>query len=146
MDPVTAVGLAASIITFLDFSWSLVTGAKELHQSGNGTTKQNARISEIIGDLKEYSLDLASGGGGGGGASRPSKHERALRALADSCCSLSKELEGILIKLRVTKNSKWQSLVTSWASMRKKDEIASIEARLGEYRSQMNARLLAMLR
>lgn len=52
MDPVTAVGLAAGIINFIDFSWSLVTGAHEVHRAGPGTTKENARIGTMVSDLK----------------------------------------------------------------------------------------------
>ncbi|KAK3373067.1 hypothetical protein B0T24DRAFT_702432 [Lasiosphaeria ovina] len=104
MDPLSAVGLASAIFNFLDFSWSLVTSAKEMHGSGRGTTKENARIGSIVSDLHDYSLELS--------------------------------LEDILGRLREIKNSKWQSLRTTWASVRKKSEIASIEARLDQYRAQ----------
>ncbi|KAK0718642.1 hypothetical protein B0T26DRAFT_626372, partial [Lasiosphaeria miniovina] len=146
MDPLSAVGLASAILNFLDFSWSLVTSAKELHRSGRGTTRENARIGSIVGDLQDYSLELSVTGESQTRNRLPSKHEKALRDLAQSCAALSAELEDILGRLRGVKNSKWQSLRTTWASMRKKSEIASIEARLGQYRAQMNTRLLAMLR
>ena len=140
MDPVTAIGLAASIVSFIDFSWSLLTGAKELYESGRRKTKDNARISSIVDDLNEYALDLTIGGEGA------SKHEKALRALANDCHGLSKELVKILQKLEMTKNSRWQSLKKTWQAMRKADDIALIELRLEKYRTQMNTRLLALLR
>jgi hypothetical protein len=140
MDPVTAIGLASSIVSFIDFSWSLVTGAKELYEAGRRTTKENARIRSIVNDLNEYAIDLAVGGAGA------SKHEKALRALANDCHSLSEELVKILQKLELTKNSRWQSLKKTWAAMRKKEEVAAIEGRLEKYRAQMNTRLLALLR
>ena len=144
MDPASAIGLAASIITFIDFAWSLVTDAKELHRSGRGTTKENARIGAIIGELRNCSLEL--GTGVDSGLSRISTHEKALKDLAGDCCLLSSELEAILAKLKTTKNSRWHSLKTTWAAMRKKGEIATIEARLRDYRSQMTLRLLSLLR
>jgi hypothetical protein len=140
MDPVTAIGLAASIVSFIDFSWSLVTGAKDLYESGCRRTKENARISSIIDDLNEYARDLTIGGEGA------SKHEKALRALANDCHSLSEDLVKTLQKLELTKRSRWQSLKKSWEAMQKAGDIASIEFRLDKYRAQMNIRLLALLR
>ncbi|KAE9365068.1 hypothetical protein N431DRAFT_549389 [Stipitochalara longipes BDJ] len=140
MDPITAIGLASSIVAFIDFSWSLLTGAKNLYESGRRRTKENARISSIVNNLNEYALELTIGGEGA------SKHEKALRALANDCCVVSKELVKILEKLEMKKNSRWQSLKKSWEAMRKADDIALIEARLGKYRAQMNTRLLALLR
>ncbi|PMD31786.1 hypothetical protein L207DRAFT_500844 [Hyaloscypha variabilis F] len=139
MDPITAIGLASSIVSFIDFSWSLLTGAKELYESGRRRTKENARISSIVDDLHEYALDLTVGGEGA------SKHEKALRSLANDCCALSEELVGILQKLEMKRNSRWQSLKKSWEAMRKADNIALLESRLGKYRAQMNTRLLALL-
>ena len=140
MDPITAISLASSIVAFIDFSWSLLTGAKELFESGRRRTKENARISSIVNDLNEYALDLTIGGEGA------SKHEKALRVLAKDCCVLSEELVKILQKLEMKKNSRWQSLRKTWESMRKADEVILLEARLGTYRAQMNVRLLALLR
>jgi hypothetical protein len=134
--------VAASVTTFVDFTWSLVTGAKELHDSGRKTTKENARVQLIIGDLHKYSVDLQLGGTGS------SVHEQQLSALAKDCAKLAKELIDILSKLKLDKtkkNPRWQSLKTTWANMRKSSEIADIERRLGEYRGQMNMRLLAIL-
>ncbi|KAK3328174.1 hypothetical protein B0T19DRAFT_442090 [Cercophora scortea] len=139
MDPFTAIGVAASIITFVDFSWSLVTGAKELHDSGRKTTKENARIRSITSDLQKYSDDLQLGGTGS------SVHEQQLSSLAKECADLAKQLIAVLSGLSKAKNSRWESLKTTWASMRKQSEIADIERRLGEYRAQMNLRLLAIL-
>ncbi|KAK0643857.1 hypothetical protein B0T16DRAFT_447697 [Cercophora newfieldiana] len=136
MDPVSAISVAAGII---DFSWNLVTGAKELHDSGRKTTKENARIQSVIDDLYKYSLDLERGGTGG------SLHEKQLSDLAKGCSVVAKELLDILYRLRKTKNSRWQSLKTTWAGMRKQSDIADIERRLGEYRAQMNMKLLAIL-
>jgi len=100
MDPITAIGLASSIVAFIDFSWSLLTGAKELYESGRRRTKENARISSIVNDLNEYALELTIGGEGA------SKHEKALRALAKDCCVVSEDLVKILKKLEMKKNSR----------------------------------------
>jgi hypothetical protein len=75
------------------------------------------------------------------------QNEKKLCKLADNCYDLSQELSKILKELRVAeKNTKWQSLKVKWASMRKEKEMASIEKRLNDYRSQILIRLNFMLR
>jgi len=141
MDPITAVGFAASILTFIDFSWGLITGACEVYKSTTGTTLENAHISTIIEDLERVTEGLISDVEG------RSSHEKELCKLADNCQKLSKDLFKILKKLQVSeKNSKWQSFKVKFASLRKGKEVASIEDRLEKYRSQILLRLNYMLR
>jgi hypothetical protein len=141
MDPVTAIGFAASILTFVDFSWNLITGTYEVYKSSTGTTSETAHISTVIGDLQEVSEGLNSDVEG------KTTHEKYLCKLAGQCNHLSKDLLKILGKLEVTeKDSKWQSLKVKWAGMRKEKEVASIEKRLDRYRSQILIRLNLMLK
>jgi hypothetical protein len=58
MDPVTAVGFAASILNFIDFSWNLVQGSYEVYKSASGTTAENAHISTVLEDLREVTEEL----------------------------------------------------------------------------------------
>lgn len=140
MDPITAVGFAASILTFIDFSWNLVTGTYEVLQSAGGTTAENAHIGNVIDDLHAATAALKSRQLG------RSEHEKALRQLASKCSNLSKELLCLLENLKVKgKNSAWKSLKAKWESMRKEKDISSMETRLSEYRSQILIRLNIML-
>lgn len=141
MDPLSAVGLASGIIQLIDFAWRITSGSIEIYNSASGTTKENADIGNVIEDLIDLSDELDTEGPGN------SKHERALKRLAANCVSLSEELLEILQKLKASeKNPKWSALVAKWNSMRKKDDIASIEERLGEYRSQILMRLTMLMR
>lgn len=141
MDPITAAGLATSILQFIDFSWGIVTGTYEVYKSTAGTTSENAHISTIVDDLERVTDGLISDAEG------KTKHEKELCKLADKCHDLSQDLSNILKKLQVSeKSSKWQSLKVKFASMRKEKEIASIEDRLDKYRSQIIIRLNFMLR
>ena len=141
MDPVRAISFASSILTFIDFSWNLITGAREVYKSTAGTTSENAHISTVIDDLQDITEALTADVEG------KTKHEKGLCKLADNCQDLSQDLSKILEKLKVTeKNSKWQSLKVKWASMRKEKEVASIEKRLDTYRAQILIRLNFMLR
>ena len=139
MDPATAVGFAASILTFIDFSWSLVRGSYKVYRSGLGITPDNARISNVIDDLLEVTEGMEADIKG------QTQHEIALIKLAQQCKSLSRELSNILQNLRMKKDTKWESLKTTWKSMWKEKEVASIAMRLREYREEIVVRLNLML-
>jgi hypothetical protein len=141
MDPITAVGFAASILTFIDFSWNLVAGTYEVLNSATCSTSENAHIGNVIDDLKKATDGLDSEMLGN------SKHEMALRELSTKCANLSEDLLKQLGKLKVKgENSKWKSLKVKWDSMRKEKNVESMVRRLDEYRSQILIRLNLMLR
>lgn len=139
MDPLTAVSLATSVITFIDFSWSLVRGTYEVFESSTGRTKENAHITNVIDDLQLVTKDLDVDFRG------RNKHEKALILLAKQCHGLSIDLHKILSNLKTKDDSRWESLKVKWQSMRKEKEVASVERRLLEYRSQMTVRLQMLL-
>ena len=141
MDPVTAIGFAASILTFIDFSWNVVTGTYEVYKSTSGATIENASIAAVISDLRGVTESL------GTDVDASTKHGKALLQLAKNCSALSDDLSKILKKLQVTgKNKTWQSLKVKLASMRREKEVVSIGRRLDEYRSQIVLRLNLMLK
>lgn len=139
MDPLTAIGLASNIISFIDFSWELITGAWSMYKSADGTTVENATLETIVTDLEKVSHKLVSDMKG------TTQNEIALLRLAEECLKLSRQLSSTLRKLKASiGNSKWESFKIKWASMRKEKEIMSIESRLSNYRSQILLRLQFM--
>ena len=141
MDPITAIGLASSILTFIDYANKIVSGTYEVYKSVTGTTEENAHIDTIISDLREVADGLDSDLVG------KTKHERALKELAAKCEKLSTELLSLLERLTQSgQHSTWKSLKVKINSMRKEKEVAGMEKRLGEYRSQILLRLTVMLR
>jgi N-terminal domain on NACHT_NTPase and P-loop NTPases len=139
MDPVTAVGFAASILTFIDVSHQVISGTWEVIKSG--TTTENAHVGNVINDLHDVTKQLSD---------RPpgySQHERALNTLASECQELSGELVALLEKLKSTAgSSKWKSVKVALHSMWKKGDVEGLERRLDKYRSQILLRLVLMLK
>jgi hypothetical protein len=141
MDPVTALNLASSILSFVDYATKIVIGTYEVYKSVSGTTEENAHIDTVIGDLREATYDLDSNLVG------KTKHEKALKELASKCETLSDELSRLLKKLAVSgDHSTWKSLKVKIKSMRKEKEVAGMEKRLGEYRSEILLRLTLILK
>jgi len=141
MDPVTALSLASSILTFIDFANKIITGTSEVYQSVSGATAENAHIDIIVKDLNEITDDLST--------SLPGRtnNEKALKDLASKCELVSGRLQALLDGLKVSgDHTTWKSLKAKIKSMRKEKEILSMEKQLGDYRAQILTRLTLMLR
>jgi hypothetical protein len=52
MDPLTAVGLAGNIITFVDFSIEVLSRARQLYDSASGATAENEELESLTKNLK----------------------------------------------------------------------------------------------
>jgi hypothetical protein len=140
MDPLSAIGLVSSLITFVEFSWKLVSGANEIYESANGVTTENLHIANVIEDLRRVTIEIDAKDIGNNARDQP------LKQLAFNCHHLSEELLEILDKLKISeKNSRWKALKVKWDSMRQRSEIVSIRDRLAEYRSEIMLHLNAMM-
>ncbi|KAJ4302647.1 hypothetical protein N0V90_001536 [Kalmusia sp. IMI 367209] len=140
MDPITAINLASSLITFVDFATKIITGTYEVYSSTTGSTVENAHIDSVIGDLSEVAADLEIDVPG------KSKHERALKELASKCGKVANDLLLLLNRIKSDgSHSTWKSLKVTFISMRKQKEITGLEKRLNDYRSQILTRLTLML-
>ena len=139
MDPVAAVGFATSILTFIDVSHRVISGTWEVIKSG--TTAENAHVGNVISDLLHVTERLRD---------RPpgySQHEQALNVLASECQALSGKLVALLRELKITAgSSKWKIVKVVLHSRWKKGDVAELERRLDEYRSQILLHLVLMLK
>ena len=139
MDPITAVGLASSILTFIDFGYKIVTGTLEVLKTGS--LSENTHITIVINDLQAIVKPLARKPTG------KSDNEIALRDLAKQCQEVSQKLTDLLETLKADpKSSSWKSVKVVLRSMWKKGEVAELEERLSKYRSEIMVRLVAILR
>jgi hypothetical protein len=139
MDPISAVGFAASIITFIDFGYKVVTGTLEVLKTGS--LSENTHISIVINDFHAVVKPLASLPAG------KSDHEVALRELGVKCRDLSQKLVDLLERLKTSPNgSTWKSVRAALRSMRKRGEIRELEDQLGKYRSEIMTRLAFILK
>lgn len=143
MDGVSAIGLAASILTFIDFSWNLLSGTRDVYQSASGTTTENAHIYTVITDLQNASLGLHLDRT----ERSVSRHLQQLGFVADDCVLISQKLMDLLNDVRRKEgNVLWQSFKTKWKSMRSDSEVKKLLADLTLYRSQIILRLNLILK
>jgi N-terminal domain on NACHT_NTPase and P-loop NTPases len=139
MDPITAVGFAASILTFIDFGREIVTGTLEVIKSGS--TKENTHVGVVVNDFLAVVKPLSEKLPG------RSDHEKALTELAAKCKDVSQDLVDLLERLKRSSDSpKWESVRVALRSMRKKGEVRELESKLDKYRSEILLRLTFILK
>ncbi|KAF6827838.1 hypothetical protein CPLU01_08857 [Colletotrichum plurivorum] len=141
MDPLSAVGFASSILTFVEFSFKVISGTLEIVRSGN--TAENAHVSVVINDLHRIAKNLRQLSAAPNGSTY---HDDGLDSLTSECLAISNELVALLQKLKIKAgDSKWKSINVSLRSMWARGDVAYLENRLDKCRSQIMMRLLLLL-
>jgi hypothetical protein len=141
MDPVSAVGFASSIISFVSFSYKLVQGSYEIYQSTSGIPQGHAHIDTVLADLDNVTQSLKVP------VETGTRHHESLQSLAFECEEVSIELSGILNELKRKEGNKlWRSLEAKWKSLRKESDLISIERKLDSLRLQLLIRLSFLVR
>lgn len=142
MDPVSAVGLASSILTFIEFAATLVTGAVKTYRSENGAFDDDKHLDEAIDELDSLSSLLDT---------RPScktEAERRIARIAVNCRADSKVLEDFLRNTPGPKNERTflRSLKISWTSIMSRKDVAELKSRLQKYRLEVLVHVTSLLR
>lgn len=132
-----AVGLASSIITFIDVAYKVVRGAYEIHDSAAGATEENVHIAVVIDDLERTTAEL--------NADPRMIADPELISLAQRCQGISADLVGRLKGLQSKSKNPLQSVAAAVRILRKQKDINAIEKRLDKYRQQIILRLILLL-
>jgi hypothetical protein len=149
MDPVSAFRVAGTVVTFVDFCYSLVSESIEIYRSPEGISSENFQLSTLVKDLGKIStqvsdaLDTATSQ-----ALVPS--DESLVRLCQECESITAEVNSALAYLQaqgggskamMAKNSVTVALKAMWS----KGNLQNIEKRLQQIRSEMTMAMLVSL-
>lgn len=133
LDPVTAIGLASSIVAFVDFSAKLVKGSIEIYQASDGTLTENRNSQAVAGAMERFAARLVIQQ-----SSQLFGDEKELVDLAKNCHIVCLELLDLLGRIKPKDlSSKRQSL---WAALKnrfREDDRKDLESRLETYRRQL---------
>ncbi|KAM0544351.1 hypothetical protein ACHAPJ_011887 [Fusarium lateritium] len=141
MDPVSAIGLASSIITFIDFGTELITGAIEIYRAPDGSSAADARLQDVLNDLGDLAEELEKT------FHASTRAERNIKNLAQECGEDAQELRDILRGLKMTgRRTPWKSVKAKWMSMRAESRVEELKDRLNEYRADILLNLTLVLR
>jgi hypothetical protein len=114
MDPVTAIGLVSGIITIVESSTKILSGAKEVYDSGHGSTAENRSLASITKKMQDLSSRLILPENTDNHAS---PFEGAISVLAAECKAIADDIIALLAKMSASDSvkSRRQSL---WAAVR----------------------------
>lgn len=142
MDPLSAIGLAANIIAFVELTSKLVSGTYEIYSSSDGMTDEHADLTKVIEDVHAMTRRLSYNAG-----LAATDDELALLDLVKKCRKLSEDLVRALKRLQMKNpKSKSESFRMAWRAMRDKGNLESLEKRIDKYRRQILDRIVIMMR
>ncbi|KAH6962652.1 hypothetical protein BKA56DRAFT_679437 [Ilyonectria sp. MPI-CAGE-AT-0026] len=144
LDPISAVGLAAGILQFVDFTSRLVSVVHEFSETCNDSTVENCDIEAVTRSLVSLTTQLSEGNR----VSQTSESvaDEQIAKLGSACEGTCSELLETLEKLKGgSKKPKWKSIIQALGTVWQKEKIDSLRARLAEYRAGINTALLVSL-
>lgn len=142
MDPLTAFGLAASVVQFVAFTGNLLRKSFEIHGSVSGLPNA-LDIQDVYQELTTLSSSLQDFAEMDHGFSRINREIRTdietVRMLARTCKSDCETLLRVVGNLRVNdgRGRRFKSFKAAFAALRKDDEIKHLEKRLAETERQI---------
>jgi len=169
MDPVTAMGCAASVIQFVQFGSKLISESREIYRSTDGALDKNLALEQIAKNLSELNAalrldrepgDLFTHKGTTAAKRRkskaakfarpprnPSAVEQQLNRICEECDSVTQQLLKELDKLKLRGGQrKWGSFRQALSNVWSQGEIQELEKKLEGIRKQIDTTLLVYLR
>lgn len=141
MDPVSAIGLASSILTFIDIGYKVATGTLETAKTGQAphTEHIDAVAHDLENAVARFSQPVSPN------ASDP---EKALGEVSVRCKALLTELLALLegFKVQASKPGiSWDAFKIGIRRIRKDSKVQDLQRCLAEYRSQILVHLVTIL-
>jgi CHASE3 domain sensor protein len=146
MDPMSALGLAANIVQFVDFGSKLLERANEIRKSASGQLEEHTELETITKSLArashEFELSVARNKN-----RQLTFNDESIQAICRDSQVVADKLLDALNKLKSQeKGRKWVSAVHALKSMWGQEEIDSLKGRLDGFRQQLIVAILVALR
>ena len=141
MDAAAAIGLAGNIVQFIDFSWKIFQGSKDLYKSSTGASAENDVLELISRDLSYHTqrLDAIT--------ERHVTIPDSLISLIYECNKVADRLMKTLDTIKVrSPHKKWESFIQALHCIWKKDKIQGFVRQLERLRNELQFTLQIMLR
>lgn len=142
LEPLTAIGLAGTLIQFVDFSSKIVSKAGETYASADGALPENQDAETVAQSLQVLDAKIRAGLATGSGT----KSEETLKELCRECDSVAQELLKALEILKFfDRKTRWKSMRQALKSVSSKEKIDGISKRLESLRDQLNLSFIVKL-
>jgi hypothetical protein len=136
MEPLSALGLAANVVQFVDFTWRLISETRSIHKSADGAGEDVLLLDTILRDVEDLNNGLSSGVSSTG----------TLKELVSECIKIAAEIRKVVQTLKCDKrNSKWASFQVALRQVSSQGKIDSLTKNLGKIQSQIAQHLFLEL-
>jgi hypothetical protein len=129
-EPFAVIGLAASILTFVDFGVKVIALARSIRDSQDGTIPEAKELESVVEHVRAFSASLREASGD----NSLNRDEQRILMISAKCDKLAAELGDVLKKLRV-RDKAWSKKIDTTRviiqAMWKKKDIDSLRDRLG---------------
>jgi phospholipid N-methyltransferase len=143
IDPISAFGLAANILQFIELGYNVTVLFHQLLEAS--ATDENLEIETIAHDMNDICVKLTATSTS---VVPMSKGDKMLRALAKKGEKLAKELDTILDGLVVRSQGSKRSIEVLQKSLKvllRGNKVKALQTRLAELRDEMVIRMLSVL-
>ena len=147
LEALAAVGLASSMVQFVDFAVKIISKGNKYHKSTDGVLPENR---EYLGIAKNFAR-LNQGLGSALNAFPPTKKlsddERALHTVAMSCQTIVRQFKAALDQLKILgTRGKWKSIRQALKACWSKEKIEEMLEKLRIVREDFVVHLLVVMR
>ena len=125
MEPVSIIGLVASLLQLIQFSTTILSKAKEVHTSKRAAAKDNVVIEDIVLHLKESMSRINS---------FPISNSTQVTDLRTQCSEIADDILQALEDIRVKgPSSRWKSLRKAVKAVRSKEKNRGVDVETSVY-------------
>ncbi|KAH6876597.1 hypothetical protein B0T10DRAFT_497781 [Thelonectria olida] len=144
MDPVSAIGLASSLVQLVTFTGDLLSKTRAIYHSADGSLQEHGELEAITRALESQNRRIAVQSSSLRLGSLETTKD--LLTLCDGVRDLTRELTKKIDALKAhDSGSKWDSLRLALKSVWEEKDITDLVRRLERYRQQIDSILLASL-
>tara|TARA_R110002003_G_scaffold502_9_gene20108 strand:- start:436 stop:912 length:477 start_codon:yes stop_codon:yes gene_type:complete len=147
LDPLTALGIAANVVQFIDFTIRIIAKSNDIYQSASGSLIEHDDMNKVTLDLSALSTKLRDSVAVTAPNAGLTLDEQALHDLSKGCLETSQELTKALQRLQNNgKTSRFRSFRQALKTVWSKDDIKELERRVGMYKEELTFRIVVGLR
>lgn len=152
MDPLSALGVAAGVVQFLQFSSAILNSTVKIYQSSQGISDQSQHLSEIYTKLSQLSSGLQTEVLSHESTENASQFVQscssAVIQLGKDCKTDCDRLLDIISKLQLCPSSGrwWKSFRNALKEHLKSDEISYLQKRIENYETTIMMHLCTLSR
>ena len=147
MEALTAIGLAANILQFIDLGIKVVSKGNQIYRSGDGTLPEHHDLAVVTNDLLLLQTKLSGCLRPSGSSSCLSEDDQALEKLAGASNDLAVQLLGRLNRVKAQgRHLRWKSWRQALKSICTKKDVDEMARRMALLRDELNTRILVSLR